>query len=288
MKKGVQNHKFNQILSDIKSIKIQGAENVAKAGIKAFLLNPTKTAAKQILSLRPTEPLLQNALKSIQRFSKVSKELKKYQSKIQRQAANKFLKDLKESHKKIAEFGESLIKDNMNIYSHCHSSTVMDILKLAKKKKKKFTVYTTEVEPLLQGHKTAKDLATSKIKTIIAPDLAAEQMLSKCDIFFFGADAFTSTEVANKIGTSTLVRLAKIHKIPTYSCGVSLKFTKKITIKLRSIKEVWKTNIKNIEVVNPPFDKTKLKNLTGIISEHGILKQKEFVKKAKEKLKNLS
>jgi len=260
---------------------------VAKAGIKAFLLNPTKTTAKQILSLRPTEPLLQNALKSIQKFNKVSKELKQYQSKIQKQAANKFLKDLKESHEKIAELGASLIKNDMNIYSHCHSSTVMDILKLAKKKKKKFTVYTTEVEPLLQGHKTAKDLAKSRIKTIIAPDLAAEQMLSKCDLFLFGADAFTKSEVANKIGTSTLTKLAKIHKVPIYSCGVSLKFTKKITIQKRSGKEVWDERNKNIEVTNLPFDKTKLKDLTGIISEHGILKQKEFARKAKRKLINM-
>jgi len=143
------------------------------------------------------------------------------------------------------------------------------------------------VEPLLQGRTTAKDLAKAKIKTIVAPDLAAENSLSKCDLFFFGADAFTKTEVANKIGTSTLVKLAKIHKVPTYSCGVSLKFTKKITIKKRSGKEVWDERNKKIEVLNQPFDKTKLKDLTGIISEYGILKRKEFIKKARVKLKNI-
>ena len=33
---------FNQICKDIKSIKIQGARNVAKAGLKAYQLKPTK------------------------------------------------------------------------------------------------------------------------------------------------------------------------------------------------------------------------------------------------------
>jgi|APSaa5957512576_1039674.scaffolds.fasta_scaffold15040_2 translation initiation factor 2B subunit (eIF-2B alpha/beta/delta family) len=287
MKKKVQNSKFNKILSDIKSIKIQGAENVAKAGIKAFLLNPTKPAAKQILSTRPTEPLLQNAIRSIQKFTTVSKDFKDYKHKIQEQAAKKFLKNIEISHNKAIEYGASLIKNDMNIYTHCHSSTVIDILKLAKSQKKKFVVYTTEVEPLLQGRQTAKDLAKAKIKIIIAPDLAAEHSLSKCDLFLFGADAFTKTQVANKIGTSTLVRLAKIHKVPAYACGISLKYTKKITIKKRSGKEVWDERIKEIEVLNPPFDKTKLKDLTGIISEFGILKQKEFVKKARKKLINL-
>lgn len=276
MKKVKKQPKFDKIISDIKSIKIQGAENVCKAGIQAYLLSPNKSSAKKILETRPTEPLLQNALKIIQK------------SNYPKMSAKKFLTNLKNSHNKISKTGAKLIKNDMNIYSHCHSSTVMDILKYAKKvKKKKFVVYTTEVEPLLQGHKTAKDLAKSKIPVIIAPDLAAEQSLSKCDLFLFGADAFTKSEVANKIGTSTLVKLAKLNKIPAYSCGVSLKFTKKIKIEKRSGKEVWDEREKNIQVLNPAFDKTKLKNLTGIISEFGILKQKEFVKKAKTKLKNL-
>jgi len=276
MKKKVSQSNFKRILTNIKSIKIQGAENVAKAGVKAYLLQPDKQSAKQILATRATEPLLQNAIKLLEN------------SKFKVRTAKKFLTDLKKSHDKISKLGASLIKNDMNIYTHCHSSTVMDILKYAhKKQKKRFVVYTTEVEPRLQGRITAKDLAKAKIKVIIAPDLAAEHSLAKCDLFLFGADAFTKSEVANKIGTSTLVKLAKIHRVPTYSCGVSLKFTKRIIIKKRSGKEVWDEREKNIEVINEPFDKTKLKDLTGIISEFGILRHKEFVKKAKEKLKKL-
>lgn len=275
MKKTTQS-KFNKIISNIKSIKIQGAENVAKAGIEAFLLEPNKKSAKQILAVRPTEPLLQNAIKLLLK----SPNLK--------QTAKKFLTNLKKSHETIARKGAILIKNNMNIYTHCHSSTVIDILKYAKKKQKKdFVVYTTEVEPLLQGRQTAKDLAKSKIKVIIAPDLAAEHSLKKCDLFLFGADAFTKSHVANKIGTNTLVKLAKLYNIPRYSCGVSLKFTKKIKIEKRSSREVWDEREQKIEVINPAFDKTKIKNLSGIISEFGILTPIQFVKMAKEKLKKL-
>jgi translation initiation factor 2B subunit (eIF-2B alpha/beta/delta family) len=275
MAKKSDSAQFKRILTDIKKIKIQGAENVAKAGIKAYLLQPTKQSAKQILSTRPTEPLLQNAIKLLEK------------SQHPKRTAKKFLTDLKKSHDKISKLGSKLIKNDMNIYSHCHSSTVMDILKLAKKQKKKFTVYTSEVEPLLQGRITAKDLAKSKIKTVVVPDLAAEQTLQKCDIFFFGADAFTKSKVANKLGTSMLVRHAKLHNIPRYSCGVSLKFTNKITIQNRKPGEVWKIKNSFIKVENQPFDKTKLSMLTGIISEHGILKKKQFVKAAKQKLKHL-
>jgi len=268
MKKKVS-PRFNIILEDIRSVKIQGAENVAKAGIRAFLLDPTKASAKKILKTRPTEPLMQNAINLL------------LKSKHPEATAKKFLEDLKKAHETTVKKGAMLIKNNMNIYTHCHSSTVIDILKYAKKKRKKdFIVYTSEVEPLLQGRMTANDLAKAKIKVIITPDLAAEESISKCDIFLFGADAFTKNVVANKIGTSTLNRLAKIHNIPRYSCGVSKKFTRRVQIEKRPSWEVWDRHHKKIKVLNPAFDKTKMKDISRIVSEFGILTPKQFVKKA--------
>jgi len=263
--------RFNKILKDIKSVKIQGAENVAKAGIKAFLMSPTKSSAKKILATRPTEPLMRNAIKLL------------LKSKKPKATADKFLKDLKKAHETTVKKGAMLIKNDMNIYTHCHSSTVIDILKYAKKKRKKdFIVYTSEVEPLLQGRMSANSLAKAKIKVLIAPDLAAEESISKCDLFLFGADAFTKNIVANKIGTSTLTRLAKNHHVPRYSCGVSTKFTKKIQIEKRPSWEVWDRRDDKIKVLNPAFDKTKMKEITGIVSEFGVLTPKQFVKKVKK------
>jgi len=274
--KGVDEIRFNWILKRIKAVRIQGAEKVAKAGIEAFLLNPKKSSARKILKTRPTEPLMQNAIKFLLKADDHEK------------ASNIILKDINKSHEAIVKAGAKLIKKNMKIYTHCHSSTVMDILKYAKKKlRKNFTVYTTEVEPLLQGHKTAKDLARARIKVIILPDLAAEQALKNCDLFLFGADAFTKKVVVNKVGTSTLCRLAELYHIPRYACGVSLKFTNKVKIEMRSPKEILKKSVDMVKVINPAFDKTEFKLLTGVISEFGILKTNEFVRKAKNKLKNL-
>ena len=267
---------FKKILSNIKSIKIQGAENVCRAGIQAFLLKPTKSSARKILSVRLTEPLLQNAIKLL------------LKSKDKEKTANDFLKNLKKAHEKIVKQGSKLIKDNMNIYSHCHSSTVIDILYEAKKQGKKFTVYTSEVEPLLQGRKTARDLAKLKIKVVIMPDLAISEAIKKCDIFFFGADAYTKKFIYNKIGTSIINTLARNSKVKTYSCGVSAKFTKKVKIEKRLGKEVWDERNKNIEIYNPAFDKTKMFQVTGIISELGILKPKQFVKKVSKDFKPFS
>ncbi|MFA5485286.1 MAG: hypothetical protein WC260_03505 [Candidatus Pacearchaeota archaeon] len=267
---------YNLILKNIKSLKIQGAENVAKKGIEAFLLKPTKSSANKILSLRETEPLLQNSIRILLNSKNI--EL----------SSKKILREIEESHYLIVKEGSKLIKNNMNIYSHCHSSTVINILKEAKKQKKNFTVYTTEVEPRLQGRKTALNLSKSGIKVIIGPDLAAEYLLKKCDLFLFGVDAYTKDFVYNKIGTKILCDIAKNYKIPCYSCGVSLKFTEKVKIEERKGKEVWDERNKLIQPVYPAFDKTSNKMLTGILSEFGIKKPKDFVKLAAKKVKTFS
>jgi translation initiation factor 2B subunit (eIF-2B alpha/beta/delta family) len=268
---------FERILQDIKDVKIQGAEAIASAGLKAYLIKPEKSSVKKILATRPTEPMMQNfvnIVSSSKNTKLVGKGLLDYQ---------------KKSKEKIAAEGSRLIANDMNVFSHCHSSTVIEILKYAKKKrKKKFTVYTVEVEPLLQGRKTAEDLAKEGIKVFVFPDLAVETALKKCDIFFFGADAFTKKGIVNKIGTSTLCEIAKAHKIPRYSCGNSLKITKKVKLEKRKGSEVWRERNKNISVENPAFDFTNYKKVSGIVSELGILHPKEFVKKAKVNLKRLS
>ncbi|MDD2444644.1 MAG: hypothetical protein PHX15_00335 [Candidatus Nanoarchaeia archaeon] len=267
---------YDSILKKIKTLKTQGAENVAKKGIEAFLLKPTKSSANKILSLRETEPLLQNSIKVL------------LNSKNIKLSSEKILKEIKKSHDLIVKEGSKLIKEDMNIYSHCHSSTVIDIFKEAKKQKKNFTVYTTEVEPHLQGRKTAVNLSKVGIKVVIGPDLAAEHLLKGCDLFLFGADAYTKDFVYNKIGTKILCNIAENYNIPCYSCGIALKFTDKIKIEKRRGKEVWDERNKLIQTVYPAFDKTPNKLLTGIISEFGVNKPKDFVKLASKKIKNLN
>ena len=97
--------KFEEICRKIKNLEIQGAENVAKAGLVAYSLKPGKDSIKKLLSLRPTEPCLENALRFAEKNS--VKDAYEY---------------LEESDEKIAKIGVKLVKGN--VYTHCHSSTV--------------------------------------------------------------------------------------------------------------------------------------------------------------------
>jgi len=264
--------KFNQISKDIKSIKIQGARNIAKAGLKAYKLIPTKTSKNKLLSLRPTEPLLANILKNAEKLTlkQLNQRLKENQEKINKQVLK-------------------LIKNNSVIFTHCHSSTVVNALIYAKKKGKKFEVYNTETRPLYQGRKTARELKKAKIKVTMFVDSAAgialtkSQKTKKVDLILLGADAILKKGAINKVGSGMIAQLAKLNKIPVYIVADSWKyFPKNIKIEQRDFDEVWNT-IRKIKIKNPAFEFIPKKLINGVISELGTLSYLEFLKKVQKR-----
>ena len=260
--------RFDKICKDIKSIKIQGARQVAVQGLEAYKLFPSEKTKKKLLSLRPTEPFLINVLKQADTLtpSILTKKIKQNQELINQQTFK-------------------LIKKDSIIFTHCHSSTVISSLVYAKKRGKKFEVYLTETRPLFQGRKTAKELKKKGIKVTMFVDAAASVALTKqqdtqdVDIVLLGADAITKKGTINKIGSGMFSQIAKANKIPVYILADSLKYVPKIKLEQRGSEEIWDT--KKIKIKNPAFELIKKKYITGIISELGTLSYKQFLKKVK-------
>jgi ribose 1,5-bisphosphate isomerase len=251
--------RFEKILKDIESIKIQGARNIAKAGIKAYFIFPSRDTKKKILSLRPTEPMLENVLELAEKG--VSKE--------------KILAHFNEAQEKINQKVFRLIKNNSVIFTHCHSTNVVNALVYAKKKGKKFEVYNTETRPLFQGRKTARELSKAGIKVTMFVDSAVgvafeiEMNARKVNMVLLGADAITKSGVINKIGSETIAILAKKNKIPLYVVADSWKFTdSRVPIEQRDLNEVWDRAPSHVKIKNPAFEFIPKKYLTKIITEN--------------------
>ncbi len=266
----IKKSKFKKICRDIKSIKIQGATNIARQGLTAYLLLPSKKSKKKLLSLRKTEPLLKNAINFAEKNN-----LK----------LNEFEEHLKKTQEKINKELFKIIKNKKVIFTHCHSSSVVNALIYCKQKGINFEVYHTETRPLFQGRKTAKKLRDSKIKVTTFIDSAAgialnkKQGTKKVDIVLFGADAITPNFIVNKVGSDLFANMAKHLKIPVYILADSWKFTKKIEIEKRSYFEAWKIKLKNKHnILNPAFEKIEPKNISGIISDLGTLEFNKFIK----------
>jgi ribose 1,5-bisphosphate isomerase len=263
--------RFNQIAEDIKKIKIQGARNIAKKALYAYNLIPTKASKKKLLSLRSTEPMLENVLNLIEK--KPYKEI---------------LKHFDSAQDKINKLVLRLIKNNDVIFTHCHSTNVINALVYAREKTKKFEVYNTETRPLFQGRKTAKELRKARIKVTMFVDsalgvaLSKEQGTKKADKVFLGADALLEKGIINKIGSEVVCQIAKNNKIPVYIIADSWKYSpKKIKLEERDFHEIWKKLSKKskIKIKNPAFEFVPKKYIKAIISEFGVLKYNEFLKK---------
>ena len=259
---------LKRVYRAIKEIKIQGATNIARAAVGAYVSEPTKKNKNKLMSLRPTEPTLSNALNFVDKIGE-----------------KKVISHFSKSQEKINKLVFKLIKNGMIVYTHCHSTNVIKALIYAKKKNKKFEVYNTETRPLFQGRMTAKELAKKGIKVTTFVDSALLEAIKKSDLILLGADAILKSGVINKIGSGTIAELAFNHKKPLYIVADSWKFSpKNVKIEERDFHEVWKNAPKTIKIRDPAFEKVDKKFIKRVISEYGLLSFESFVKKARKML----
>jgi methylthioribose-1-phosphate isomerase len=198
------------------------------------------------------------------------------------------------NNKKIGEYGNTLIKENSTILTHCNAGalatceygTALAVIRVAHQSGKKIAVFADETRPYLQGSRlTAWELKEDGIPvTLICDNMAGHFM--KCgaiDCVIVGADRIAlNGDTANKIGTYSLSVLAKEHKIPFYVAAPvsTFDFTiatgDSIPIEERAAEEV--THIKGIRLApegirvrNPAFDVTPHPYITAIITEKGLV-----------------
>jgi len=269
-----------KVVHDIKSVKIQGAKQIAVHTLK-FLKKFCKkngfglkfeVAAKIIEDARPTAVVLHNCIEIL----KENRKLK---------TIDTLLRQLDTSSKKIAKKGSKLIKNNYKIMTHCHSGEALTIIKQAWKDGKKISVIATETDPLEQGVKTAKELAKLKIPVTLITDNAVGFFMPEVDCVIVGSDALRVNGSVNKIGTSLLALAAKKNKKPFYVAADLFKLDrrKKFVIEERSEKEVYKEllhpgKLKGIKIRNPAFDVTNWKFVSIVITEKGVLKPNKILR----------
>jgi ribose 1,5-bisphosphate isomerase len=277
----------------IRKLEVQGARNVAIAAIQSIeeLAKTTKAETRKefmkelseakatLFASRATEPLMRNAVRwIISQVENSGKEEVDALAKVVSSSSSKFLKNLEASKECIAEIGAKRIRDNMVVFTHCHSSTVTHLLRKAKEEGKTFEVVCTETRPVFQGRITAKEMLALGVKTTFIVDSAARSFMRNADLVIVGADAITSEgNVINKIGTGTIALLAHEARKPFYVVTELLKFDPATVcgeyekIEERSPDEVWKGAPEKLNVRNPAFDVTRRNFIHGVICEEGII-----------------
>lgn len=317
---------IEKTLKDIKSIKIQGATNIAKASINvlfdfsksfsgsnaAVFVKQAEKLAEKFSWVRPDEPLNQNLLALI-----IEKSKKDKSTDIKEKIAN-FQKYCKEAldlilrnEELVTMNGVKLIKKihskkkkPINIFTHCNSSSVINIIIGAHKAGLSVKVYNSETRPKFQGRIMAKNLIKNGIAVTMMTDSAAPFIISKndpdkidIDMVIVGADVLSGDgAILNKIGSYSLAIAAKKARVPFYSAVSLLKLRpdfnnyRQIKIEKRDTKELWNVTNgkrKRIKAINYAFDTVPPEYISGLITEFGILKPKGVKKTAIKKYKGV-
>ncbi|MEA2004469.1 MAG: S-methyl-5-thioribose-1-phosphate isomerase [archaeon] len=275
------------VAKDIKSLKIQGASEIAKAGIKDLnsygnnlksktrknFIEELEIYAEKLKTARPTEPALRNCLDRIIYEIRKSKneEILRLKKELFIYCKEEVLR-IKTNMKKIEEYGVSVIPENSIVLTHCHSHNVVNILRKADPVK----VFATETRPRFQGRLTAKEIASSGIETELIVDDAVADVMKQVDLVIMGADAITRDGIVNKVGSLMIAEIAHNHKKPLYIGASTLKIIEKIEIEERDSDEVWKGAPKKIKIENYAFDVVPYKYVAKIVTERGVIDPKKL------------
>ncbi|MEA3343858.1 MAG: hypothetical protein U9Q92_06885 [archaeon] len=275
------------VARDIKDLKIQGASEIAKAGIKDLnsygnnLKSKTRKNfteeleihAGKLKTARPTEPALRNCLDRIIYEIRKSKNegILRLKKELFIYCKEEVLR-IKTNMKKIEEYGVSVIPENSIVLTHCHSHNVVNILRKADPVK----VFATETRPRFQGRLTAKEIASSGIETELIVDDAVADVMKQVDLVIMGADAITRDGIVNKVGSLMIAEIAHNYKKPLYIGASTLKIIEKIEIEERDSDEVWKGAPKDIKIENYAFDVVPYKYVAKIVTERGVIDPKKL------------
>lgn len=283
---------LEEIKVGIKSIKIQGATNVALAVLDAVKMdfgnNNSPEGAIEVghefSLLRPNEPLARNAIKYLQFGLGEGKNLP--------ELIEEFKKIIDDSKQKIVEFGGAGLSQFKGILTHCHSSTSTAIFKRLAQNNKEFKIISTETRPLFQGRTTAKELFDAQVDVTMIVDSAAPSfIISDKDLdiqaVVIGADEiFMDGSFVNKVGSLPISIAANMDKDPLYVASTLLKvaFDKEHdrTIEMRDALEVWREAPENLKIINPSFDYVPAEYVTAFITESGIIKPSDIKSKTLE------
>lgn len=182
----------------------------------------------------------------------------------------------------------------VNLMTHCNTGylacgsvgTALGVISQLNKKQLVNHVYADETRPYMQGSRlTSYELTKEKIPHDIVVEGAASFLMreGKIDGIYVGADRIVANgDTANKVGTSTLAIVANFYKIPFYvvapvsTFDMATKTGAGIEIEMRDQNEILEFKGQRVAplgatAVNPSFDVTEGKLISGIICEKGFI-----------------
>lgn len=215
-------------------------------------------------------------------------------------AAGSYVESVVERCRLIGEHGAALIGHGDRIMTHCNAGALATVdygtalapIRVAWRSGKEVFVYVSETRPRLQGMRlTAYELANEGTPHAIIVDGASGHFMRLgVDMVIVGADRIAANgDFANKVGTFEKAVLAKELGVPFYVAApvstfdFSVASGEGIVIEERDEEEVIIVEGRRVapqgsRALNPSFDMTPSRYVSGFITEAGVLGPGEISK----------
>jgi len=240
------------------------AVSESQAGTVADFVREIKEVALELTNARPSiTPIVNYANRFLHQVitrSQNENNVKALKS-FAESKGKELVKSATKAVSKAVEYACGIISDLDTILTCSYSSTVCQVLEVARQRETRFRVIAVESKfnDKVYGEITARQLMEHDIPVEIIPDQKINFRISKADKVLVGADSITADGyLINGKPTLQLAQAAKNKRIPFYVVCESSKFTIQGYI------------TKSMEL-EPSFDKTPLNLVTGIITEKGTM-----------------
>jgi len=300
---------YEEVADAIRAMVIRGAPAIGCAAAMGMAIGALKASEEDLdaemekiaRTLAATRPTAVNLFWGIDRMKQLYGELRAKGVDVAtlRQElvdeAEKVLEEDIEINKAIGRHGAALLPAEATVMTHCNAGalatggygTALGVIRGAIESGNPVAVIANETRPFMQGARlTVWELQQDDIPvTLLTDNMAGHTMRSgKVQAVVVGADRIAGNgDVANKIGTYSVAVLAKENDIPFYvaapisTLDLTLDSGDQIPIEERAPEEVTHIGGKRIapegtKVMNPAFDVTPNKYVTGIITEKGVAK----------------
>lgn len=299
---------YNDVAHAIKTLVVRGAPAIGVSGAFGLalaaqqsnatdtvqLIEDLKKAAGILEATRPTAINLKwglrQVLKSAQKAARHDNTDHVIRATVD--TAIKMASDDIAINMAMGKNGAGLFSDNDTVMTHCNAGalatvaygTALGVIRAVRDSGKNIKVIATETRPVQQGSRlTAFELQHDGIDVSLIPDTAVGYSMANnlVNRVVVGADRILQTgHVYNKIGTYQVAMMANQHGIPFYVAAPLSTFDMTsgpddVVIEQRSPTEVIqtggsKTAPDGINVINPAFDVTPPRLISGIITERGV------------------
>lgn len=312
--KDIQFESADHVIKEIENMNVKGGSPFGRAAAWAFKLAIEKEDLNnydelkerfnaltiRMHELKPTMATIYNSCQLINNLVEDNKNeiLHELKHKINK-LCDKIIESSFEAVEKLSEYGANLIRENDTILMHSYSSTLMGIFKEAAFQGKKFKVICTESRPLRESRNAVKILQELGIDIMFISDASVFEFMPLANLIIMGADTLASDgSVANKMGSAQIARLAKSCKKPVffatelYKLDTRTQFGYKIELEKRTkwelVNENDFENFNHLEVINQFFDITPACDISGIITEYGVLAPSQVLMYWHELVKKLT